>query len=228
MNDVIFLIINGITVASIYGLIAVAVSITWSALGLLNLSYGFIFSFAGYGAWLAERHIYGEPIFVMFMGIVAGIIGGIMICLLVFIPVHDKPNFTIRGMIGTLAVSLIGGQILLQNFGPKAKLLPEFFGYGKIKILDVTLTADKIGIICSSVIMLTIVVRWMKSSRRGLEIRAMMMNPHAASIVGIGVRKTGIYVMAVTGAMTGLSAVLLSQTYYLSPVSYTHLTLPTI
>ncbi len=219
MNDIIFLIINGITVASIYGLIAVAVSITWSALGLLNLSYGFIFSFAGYGAWLAERHLYGEPIFVMFMGIAAGIIGGVMVCLLVFIPVHDKPNFTIRGMIGTLAISLIGGQILLQNFGPKAKLLPEFFGYGKIKILDVTLTADKIGIICSSIIMLTIVVKWMKSSRRGLEIRAMMMNPHAASIVGIGVRKTGIYVMAVTGAMTGLSAVLLSQTYYLSPFS---------
>ena len=110
MNDIIFLIINGITVASIYGLIAVAVSITWSALGLLNLSYGFIFSFAGYGAWLAERHLYGEPIFVMFMGIAAGIVGGIMVCLIVFIPVHDKPNFTIRGMIGTLAVSLIGCQ----------------------------------------------------------------------------------------------------------------------
>jgi ABC-type branched-subunit amino acid transport system ATPase component/branched-subunit amino acid ABC-type transport system permease component len=198
---------------------SLSMGLTWSALGLLNLSYGFIFSFAGYGAWLAERHIYGEPIFVMFMGITAGIIGGIMVCLIVFIPVHDKPNFTIRGMIGTLAVSLIGGQILLQNFGPKAKLLPEFFGYGKIKILDVTLTADKIGIICSSILMLTIVVRWMKSSRRGLEIRAMMMNPHAASIVGIGVRKTGIYVMAVTGAMTGLSAALLSQTYYLSPFS---------
>ena len=35
---------------SIYGLIAVAVSITWSSLGLINLAYGFIYSFAGYGA----------------------------------------------------------------------------------------------------------------------------------------------------------------------------------
>ena len=59
MNDIVFLLINGITVACIYGLVAVAVSITWSALGLLNLSYGFIFSFAGYGAWLAERHLWG-------------------------------------------------------------------------------------------------------------------------------------------------------------------------
>ena len=65
MNDIVFLLINGITVACIYGLVAVAVSITWSALGLLNLSYGFIFSFAGYGAWLAERYWWGYPTFVL-------------------------------------------------------------------------------------------------------------------------------------------------------------------
>jgi branched-chain amino acid transport system permease protein len=60
-------------------------------------------------------------------------------------------------------------------------------------------------------------LRWMQSSRRGLEIRAMMMNPHAASIVGIGVRRTSFYVMAITGSLAGLAAVLLSQTYYISP-----------
>ena len=59
----------------------------------------------------------------------------------------------------------------------------------------------------------------MQGSRRGLEIRAMMMNPHAASIVGIGIRSTGFYVMAMTGAMAGLAAVLLSQTYFISPFS---------
>jgi branched-chain amino acid transport system permease protein len=59
----------------------------------------------------------------------------------------------------------------------------------------------------------------MRSSRRGLEIRAMMMNPHAASIVGIGIRRTGLYVMGLTGAMAGLASVLLSQTYYIAPFS---------
>ena len=42
--DIGFILINAIVVACIYGLIAVAVSITWSSLGLLNLGYGFIFS----------------------------------------------------------------------------------------------------------------------------------------------------------------------------------------
>ena len=47
----------------------------------------------------------------------------------------------------------------------------------------------------------------------------MMMNPHAASIVGIGVRRTAFYVMAITGGLAGLASVLLSQTYYISPLA---------
>ncbi len=214
-----FIIINAIVIACIYGLIAVAVSITWSSLGLLNLGYGFIFSFSGYGAYLMSRMLSDHPVLVLAAGVLVGALGGIIICLLVFIPLHDKPNFTVRGMVGTLAISLIGSQCLLWYFGPRNKALPEIFGYWKVSIGGTVLTSDKIGIVVCSILMLIFVVRWMKSSRRGLEIRAMMMNPHAASIVGIGIRSTGFYVMAITGAMAGLSSVLLSQTYYLSPFS---------
>lgn len=217
--DLDFIIINAIVVACIYGLVAVAVSITWSSLGLLNLGYGFIFSFAGYGAYVAARMLSDHPVVVVTAGILVGALGGLLICLLVFIPLHDKPNFTVRGMIGTLAISLMGSQGLLWWFGPKNKALPEVFGYWKVSIGDTVLTSDKIGIVVCSILMLIFVVRWMKSSRRGLEIRAMMMNPHAASIVGIGIRRTGFYVMAITGAMAGLSSVLLSQTYYIAPFS---------
>lgn len=217
--DLDFIVINAVVVACIYGLVAVAVSITWSSLGLLNLGYGFIFSFAGYGAYLMSRLIWDHPVAVLFAGVLVGALGGVLICALVFIPLHDKPNFTIRGMVGTLAISLIGSQCLLWYFGPKNKALPEIFGYWKVSIGGTVLTSDKIGIVVCSILMLIFVVRWMKSSRRGLEIRAMMMNPHAASIVGIGIRSTGFYVMAITGAMAGLSSVLLSQTYYIAPFS---------
>lgn len=84
---------------------------------------------------------------------------------------------------------------------------------------SILLNGRQIGIVACSVAMLILVVAWMKSSRRGLEIRAMMMNPHAAAIVGIGVRRTGFYVMGLTGAMAGLASVLLSQTYYIAPFS---------
>lgn len=218
-----YVISNAIVLACIYGTLAIGLSITWSSLGLLNLAYGFIFALSGYGAWLTNQYVAAltpdalHGAVIMFAGIATGALGGVLVCALAFIPVHDKPNFTIRGMIATLAISLMGTQLLLWWFGPRSKSLPEIFGTSKLSLFGLVLTADKIGNVIVSIAMLLIVLTWMRSSRRGLEIRAMMMNPHAASIVGIGVRRTSFYVMAITGGLAGLSAVLLSQTYYIQP-----------
>lgn len=213
--------VNAITLACIYGLLAIGISITWSSLGLINLAYGFVFALAGYGAWLASLHVSAQPLIVALAGILTGALGGLLVCLLAFMPIHDKPNFTMRGMIATVAINLIGTQTLLWYFGPRSKSLPELFGYGQMELGALVVTANNAGAVGASIVLLAVVLSWMKSSRRGLEIRAMMMNPHAASLVGIGVRRTGVYVMLLTGGLAGLAAVLLSQTYYVSPFAGT-------
>ncbi len=215
--DIGFFVTNAIVLASIYGTLAIGISITWSSLGLVNLSYAFIFAFSGYGAWLFAQYVTEWGPAVLAAGILSGAFAGIVVCALAFIPIHDKPNFTMRGLVATLAINLIGTQSLLWWFGPRSKSLPEIFGTWKISLGGMPLTADKVGNVLSSVLLLFGVLKWMQSSRRGLEIRAMMMNPHAAAIVGIGVRRTAFYVMAITGGLAGLAAVLLSQTYYISP-----------
>lgn len=214
-----FVLSNAITLACVYGTLAIGISLTWSSLGLVNMAYGFIFAFAGYGAWLASTLIGPYPVLVMAAGVLTGALGGLIVCLLAFIPIHDKPNFPIRALIATLAISLIGNQTLLWYFGPRSKSLPRLFGSWSIDLAGVVLTSDKLGASLSAIVLLTLILLWMRSSRRGLEIRAMMMNPHAASIVGIGVRHTGLYVMALTGSLAGLASVLLAQTYYVAPFS---------
>jgi branched-chain amino acid transport system permease protein len=215
--DVWFIVSNAIVLASIYGTLAIGISVTWSSLGLLNLAYGFIFAFAGYCAWEVAQLVSPWGPLVLAAGILAGAFAGIVVCAIAFIPIHDKPNFTIRGLVATLAINLIGTQGLMWWFGPRSKSLPEIFGSWKISLPGIVFTADKVGNVVTSILMLVVVLKWMRSSRRGLEIRAMMMNPHAASIVGINVRGTSFYVMAITGGLAGLASVLLSQTYYIAP-----------
>lgn len=217
LADLGFVLINTVVLACIYGTLAIGISITWSSVGLINLAYGFIYAVAGYGAWMTSQYLTDNGAVVLAAGVLTGALAGVFVCALAFIPIHDKPNFPVRGMIATLAISLMGMQGLLWVFGPLSKNLPEIFGSGSVMMGDTALTADKIGNVLVSIGFVAAVVLWMRSSRRGLEIRAMMMNPHAAAIVGIGVRRTGFYVMAITGAMAGLAAVLLSQTYYISP-----------
>jgi branched-chain amino acid transport system permease protein len=214
-----FVVSNAITLACIYGTLAIGISVTWSSLGLVNMAYGFIFALSGYGAWLASVNISPNPALVMAAGILTGAVGGLIVCLIAFIPIHDKPNFPLRALIATLAISLVGNQALLWYFGPRAKSLPRLFGNWNADIFGVVVTSDKLGASVSAIVLLTAILLWMRSSRRGLEIRAMMMNPHAASIVGIGVRHTGLSVMALTGSLAGLAAVLLAQTYYVAPFS---------
>jgi branched-chain amino acid transport system permease protein len=214
-----FVVSNAITLACIYGTLAIGISVTWSSLGLVNMAYGFIFALSGYGAWLASVNISANPAIVMAAGVLTGAVGGLFVCLVAFIPIHDKPNFPLRALIATLAISLVGNQALLWYFGPRAKSLSRLFGNWNADSLGVIVTSDKLGASVSAIVLLTAILLWIRSSRRGLEIRAMMMNPHAASLVGIGVRRTGFYVMALTGSLAGLAAVLLAQTYYVAPFS---------
>ena len=100
----------------------------------LTLAYGFVFAFAGYGAWVVAQYVSPWGPVVLAAGIFSGALAGIIVCALAFIPIHDKPNFTIRGLIATLAINLIGTQGLLWWFGPRSKSLPEIFGTWKISL----------------------------------------------------------------------------------------------
>ena len=219
--DPYYLALTTITLASIYGLLAIGISIIWSSLGMINMAHGFTFAVSGYGAWLVAQTLSANGFAVVAGGIATGMLCGALIGGLAFIPLYDKPNFPLRSLIATLAISLIGAQCLLWLFGPRVKALPKIFGFGNFHIGSAVASYDKVGTIVCSVVLLLAVLGWMKGSRRGLEIRAMMQNPEGAALVGVGLRSTAIAVMMVTGGLAGLAAVLLSQNYFVSPYAGT-------
>ena len=219
--DPYYVALTTVTLASIYGLLALGISIIWSSLGMINMAQGFTFAVSGYGAWLVAQNISTNGFAVVAGGVITGALAGAVIGGIAFIPLYDKPNFPLRSLIATLAISLMGGQFLLWIFGPRVKALPKIFGYGSFHIGTTVASHEKVGSIICSAILLLVTLAWMKRSRRGLEIRAMMQNPEGAALVGVGLRSTAMAVMMVTGAMAGLAAVLLSQNYFVSPSSGT-------
>lgn len=223
MLDVLF---SGLVLSSVYGLVAIGISLTWASIGMLNLAQGFIFTAGGYSAFLfasmATNAGVSGPI--LSIGtILAGMIGAAVFGLIVggiaFLPLQDRENFRTRALIATLAINLIGTQIWLILFGPQSKPLPQIFGAGTVEVAGASVTAGQLGGIIVAVAVLAAVILWMRSSRSGLQMRAMMMNPLGAAVVGVSVRTTGMRVLAISGALTGLSAVLLGQVFFVSPTS---------
>lgn len=227
-------IIHGLNLAAIYGLMAIGISILWSSIGMINMAHGATFAVSGYAAWIISGVM--KPVIAAALGktllanlalagvtvgagVVAGALVGAIIYLLAFLPIHDKPNFAVRSLIVTLAINLASVQLLLWYFGPRNRALPKLFGFGKFEILGVSIRYDQAGAIVSTAVILALVLLWLRVSRKGLEIRAMMQNPEGAVLSGISVRWTALPVTMLTGALAGLAAILLSQTIFVSPTS---------
>jgi len=226
------LIVYALNLSAIYALLAIGISLLWSSIGMMNMAHGASFAVAGYGALVAgdlllpgiNAAMQGSALlplvtFVVLLaaGVGSGALFGVLIYLLAFLPIHDKANFAVRGLIVTLAINLATVQALLWWFGPRQQALPNIFGFGRLNLLGVPVRYDQAATILATAVLLSVVLSWLRLSRKGLEIRAMMQNAEGAALSGISVRRTALPVMAVTGAMAGAAAVLLSQTVYVSP-----------
>jgi branched-chain amino acid transport system permease protein len=226
------LIVYALNLSAIYALMAIGISLLWSSIGMLNMAHGATFAVAGYGTlviggavlpgidslfhgWAALGVI--RLAVLLLAGVGVGALFGLVIYVLAFLPIHDKANFAVRGMIVTLAINLATVQGLLWWFGPRQQALPNVFGFGRLNLMGIPVRYDQAATIGATVVLLSVALAWLRYSRKGLEIRAMMQNPEGAALSGISVRRTALPVMAVTGAMAGAAAVLLSQTVYVSP-----------
>ncbi len=56
-----FIVFSALSLAAMYGLLGIGISLTWASVGMLNLAHGFTFACAGYGAYLASKHLVDTP-----------------------------------------------------------------------------------------------------------------------------------------------------------------------
>jgi branched-chain amino acid transport system permease protein len=228
------LVVYALYLAAIYGLMAIGISLLWSSVGMVNMAHGATFAIAGYAAYFAAiwaqplaRDLFGTSgweipalaVFIGFVALIAGALFGVVIYLVAFLPIHDKQNFAVRSLIITLALNLATVQMLLWAFGPQQKALPRVFGTGRFTALGMSIRIDQVVTIVATTLLLGSVLAWLRRSRKGLEIRAVMQNAEGAALCGISTRKTALPIMMLTGALAGLAAVLLSQNVFVSPTA---------
>lgn len=228
------LIIYALNLSAIYALMAVGISILWSSVGIINMAHGATFAISGYAAWLATGAM--KPVIATVLGsggaatfamagtlvgaaLLAGALCGIVIYLLAFLPIHDKPNFQVRALIVTLGLNIASVQGLLWAFGPRSQGLPKIFGFGRWEVWGTKIRYDQAGTIIGAALIMGLTLAWLRYSRRGLEVRAMMQNAEGAAYSGISRQVTALPVLMLTGAIAGMAAALLSQTIFVSPTA---------
>src|SRR5437764_7023291 len=127
-------IINGITLGSIYGLIAIGYTMVFGIIGMVNFAHGDVFMVSAFIALITFL------VLTTWLGM-SSIVGALLIVLIIAMLLTSLVNWTIervayRPLRGSFRlaplISAIGMSIFLSNFvqvaqGPRVKSIPPFF-----------------------------------------------------------------------------------------------------
>jgi branched-chain amino acid transport system permease protein len=209
---------GGILFGSVYGLMALGLTLVWGAVRLLNLAHGAIFIVGAYAAYwvVATLHL---PILVALPFGVLVAAGFAYLMHLVFIrPVLGKPGFDNSTLVATVGLSIAVSAAALLIFNPEYKVVPPVLS-GSTIVAGVQITYQGLLVIGTSLALFALVYLFLTYTRHGMAIRAVSQQLEAASLMAIPVVQTYGIVIAISGALAGLAGVLLSPSFFLNPNS---------
>jgi branched-chain amino acid transport system permease protein len=211
--------VNGLTLGSVYALIALGYTMVYGIIELINFAHGEIYMLGAYMGiitftLLTVLHLTSPDsgLTLLLMMIVAILFCGaygVTIERLAYRPLRTAPRMS-------PLISALGVSIFLQNFvmlaqGPKDKGFPELFIQGGIDLPGGRISAIQIFIIATSVLMMFALHLLVRRTKIGKAMRATAQDKQMASLVGIDVNQVisvtfliGSALAAVAGVMVGM------------------------
>jgi len=200
---------NGISLGSLYALIAIGYTMVYGILRLINFAHGDIFMLGAYLTYYGIMFT-SIPWWMVFI-LVAVITGffGFILEKIAYKPLRSSPRITVL-------ISAIGASFFLQNFAtvvfggrPKAFPIPDVLNK-IINIGGVSINAVTFVIPVITVILLVALKYFINNTKTGMAMRALSKDYDTARLMGINVNKIisitffiGSFLAAIGGMMWG-------------------------
>jgi branched-chain amino acid transport system permease protein len=218
--EIIDVIISGLTNGSVYALMAVGLTLVYGVTKAFNFAYGSFFNLGGYIAW----------IFINLVGLVGGYFSIFLAVIpLMFVlgyglektlvaPLRKRDEWEMKVMMLTLGLALFMDNMYAVVFGGRVKSLPPILE-GTIEVGELVFNYQDIMIFFLSIGGILIFGWLLNNTRTGMAVKAVSQNPQGAKIVGIPKNRIFAATFAISTAMVGFGGILLSQKYFISPMS---------
>jgi len=209
---------GGILFGSVYGLMALGLTLVWGAVRLLNLAHGAIFVVGAYAAYWVTSSLHLPILVALPIGVLAAAAFAYAMHVGFIRPVLGKPGFDNATIIATVGISIAVSAAALLIFNPEYKVVPAVLS-GYFIVAGVQITNQGLLVIGTSLALFAVVYFYLTYTRHGMAIRAVSQQQEAASLMSIPVERTYGTVIAISGALAGVAGVLLSPFFFLSPNS---------
>jgi branched-chain amino acid transport system permease protein len=212
-------IINGLSLGSIYALIALGYTMVYGILKLINFAHGEVFMMGAYGGYFiatglgVERYEAsgaGFPLalalLVLVLAMAASALLGVTIEALAYRPVRSAPRLT--PLITAIGVSLFLQNAAMLLFTPNPRRYPAILREIRFEVGGVIVTNIKLAIFVVALALMVGLHQLVQRSWTGRAMRALSMNIDAARLMGIDVNATIRATFAIGSALAAAGGIL--------------------
>jgi branched-chain amino acid transport system permease protein len=207
-SQIVQFLLTGITIGTIYGMVALGFNIIYNATGIINFAQGEFVMLGGIVmVWLTTAFkIPLLPGFFLAIALVT-VIGALFERLAIY-PLKNPPVLIL--IMITLAGSIIlkGGAMLF--WGKDIYTLPHFSGEEPLLFLGATILPQTLWIIGILCVVVAILALFFNFTMVGKAMRACAVNPVAASLVGINVKKMVLLSFALSAALGAIAGIIIT------------------
>jgi branched-chain amino acid transport system permease protein len=215
--------INGLTLGSIYGLIAIGYTMVYGIIGMINFAHGDVFMVGSFVALIAFLILVAIGLTAVPLALVVMLLVGMALTALYGWTVERLAYRPLRHSFRLAPlISAIGMSIVLQNYvqlaqGARVKPLPPLVtgGYTLVERdgFAVQLSNIQIIVMLTTVVLMLAFARIVARTRLGRDMRACEQDLPMASLLGVDVDKT-ISLTFVMGAALASVAGIMYLLYY--------------
>ena len=205
--------INGLSLGSVYAIIALGYTMVYGIAKMLNFAHGDIIMVGGYVCFCAVNYL-GLPTGVgVLLSIVACTVLGIVIERLAYKPLRNAPSLDV--LITAIGVSYFLQNAALLIWGSDTKSFPSVVNLPSVSLFDRQLVVSAITIVTviAGVVVMVGLTMFTGKTRMGKAMRACSEDRGAATLMGINVNSTISLTFAIGSGLAAVAGVLMCSAY---------------
>lgn len=205
--------INGISLGSIYAIIALGYTMVYGIARMLNFAHGDIIMVGGFAIFTVVSTMGLPPLLGIFVAVVVCTVLGVTIERVAYRPLRGASSLAV--LITAIGVSYLLQNVALLIFGSNARQFTSVVTLPNLKLADGALTISSVTIvtIISCIAIMAALTSFINKTKVGQAMLAVSEDNGAATLMGIDVNRTIAITFAIGSALAAIAGALLCSTY---------------
>ena len=205
--------INGVSLGSVYAIIALGYTMVYGIAKMLNFAHGDIIMIGSYVVFVTVSSMGLPPMLGVLLAVAACTLLGVVIERVAYKPLRNASPLAV--LITAIGVSYMLQNVALLIFGADTKSFTSVVKIPALKLAggQLNITGETIATILSCIVIMVCLMAFINRTRAGQAMLAVSEDKGAATLMGINVNGTIALTFAIGSALAAIAGVLLCSAY---------------